>query len=72
MSAQEPCPGCGGTGQISFFKGVSRFLLSCEECPECAGLGFRLDSAPSENPGKSDKQPRKIRATKKNPKENRP
>ena len=34
------CESCGGTGQISYFKGVSRFLLSCEECPECGGLGF--------------------------------
>ena len=30
---------CGGSGQISFFKGVSRFLLSWEECPECSGIG---------------------------------
>jgi DnaJ-class molecular chaperone len=34
------CRGCGGSGQISFFKGVSRFLLSSEECPECSGLGY--------------------------------
>jgi ssDNA-binding Zn-finger/Zn-ribbon topoisomerase 1 len=38
---KQICQTCNGTGQISFFKGVSRFLLSCEECPECAGLGFR-------------------------------
>lgn len=37
---KKPCETCGGSGQISFFKGVSRFLLSIEECPECAGLGF--------------------------------
>ena len=34
------CAGCGGTGQISFFKGVSRFLVSCDECPECSGLEY--------------------------------
>ena len=34
------CELCGGTGQISYFKGVSRFILSTEDCPECAGLGF--------------------------------
>ena len=34
------CELCGGTGHISYFKGVSRFLLSTEDCPECAGLGF--------------------------------
>ncbi|MCK5341291.1 MAG: hypothetical protein KAJ60_09470 [Desulfobulbaceae bacterium] len=39
---KEACEVCGGSGQISFFKGVSRFLLSCEECPECAGLGYKL------------------------------
>ena len=37
------CDFCGGTGQLSFFKGVSRFLLSTEECSECAGIGFHLD-----------------------------
>ena len=39
------CGICGGTGQLSYFKGVSRFLLSTEECEECAGTGFKLDSA---------------------------
>lgn len=34
------CETCGGSGQISFFQGVSRFLLSTEDCPNCAGLGF--------------------------------
>jgi DnaJ-class molecular chaperone len=38
---KEVCDTCGGSGQISYFKGVSRFLLSCEECPDCAGLGYR-------------------------------
>ena len=38
------CEFCGGTGQLSFFKGASRFLLSTEECSECAGIGFQLDS----------------------------
>jgi len=38
------CPTCNGNGQISFFKGVSRFLLSVEECHECGGLGFIIDS----------------------------
>jgi DnaJ-class molecular chaperone len=37
------CDFCGGTGQLSFFKGASRFLLSTEECSECAGIGFQLD-----------------------------
>jgi len=40
---QSPCPTCGGTGQISFFKGESRFLLTDEECPACSGLGYLID-----------------------------
>jgi DnaJ-class molecular chaperone len=40
------CDICGGTGQVSFFQGVSRFLLSTTECEECAGTGFQLNSAP--------------------------
>ncbi|WP_339137819.1 MAG: hypothetical protein WGN25_06720 [Candidatus Electrothrix sp. GW3-4] len=37
---QPPCPTCGGTGQLNFFKGESRFLLSAEECPSCCGFGY--------------------------------
>ncbi len=37
------CDICGGTGQVSYFKGVSRFLLSTEECSECAGTGYMLE-----------------------------
>ena len=44
-SKTVPCPGCSGMGQTSYFGGVSRFLLSHEECPECNGLGF-LPAAP--------------------------
>ncbi|MGB5685690.1 MAG: hypothetical protein WBM35_07760 [Candidatus Electrothrix sp.] len=35
-----PCPTCGGSGQLNFFKGESRFLLSVEECPTCCGFGY--------------------------------
>jgi len=38
------CSFCHGSGQISFFKGVSRFLLSVEECPECGGIGYIVRS----------------------------
>lgn len=42
------CPTCGGSGEISFFQGESRFLLTREECPACCGLGYVLeDEAPS-------------------------
>ncbi len=42
MSDTDPslCPGCNGTGQVSFFGGVSRFQFSYDECPECSGTGF--------------------------------
>jgi DnaJ-class molecular chaperone len=45
--AREPCPFCGGSGQLNSFKGVSRFLLTVEECPQCAGLGYILPAADS-------------------------
>jgi len=37
---KKQCSTCGGTGQIGFFQGVSRFLLTWEECPQCCGTGF--------------------------------
>jgi len=72
MSTREPCPSCGGSGQISYFKGVSRFLLTCEECPECAGLGLRLDPEAGEGPQNRRKRTGKTRQMKKNPKEKKP
>ncbi|MBM9511571.1 hypothetical protein [Desulfogranum marinum] len=39
---KEVCPTCGGTGEIGFFQGESRFLLTREECPACCGLGYIL------------------------------
>lgn len=44
-----PCPGCNGTGQMTWFGGVSRFQFSYEDCPECNGFGF-LIPADEENP----------------------
>ena len=43
-----PCPGCNGTGQTTYFGGVSRFLLSYEDCLECNGVGF-LKAEPDDN-----------------------
>jgi len=37
------CPTCGGSGEIGFFRGESRFLLTREECPACFGLGYILE-----------------------------
>ena len=48
------CEICNGSGQISYFKGESRFLLSWEECPECSGMGFKIapdDAVESEAKG---------------------
>ena len=36
----DPCPGCNGTGQMTWFGGVSRFQFSYTDCPECNGVGF--------------------------------
>ncbi|WPD21697.1 MAG: hypothetical protein Q3M24_15900 [Candidatus Electrothrix aestuarii] len=56
MGTEEhpPCPTCGGSGQINFFKGESRFLLSAEECPVCCGFGYVQEEL-EEPEGKSDK-----------------
>lgn len=37
---KETCNECHGTGQMCYFKGESRFVLSQEECPACCGLGY--------------------------------
>ncbi len=39
-----PCPGCNGTGQMTWFGGISRFQFSYEDCPECNGFGFILST----------------------------
>lgn len=47
MSEKQPtrktnritCKGCGGSGQISFFRGVSRFVMDWDDCPDCLGTG---------------------------------
>ncbi|KJS03406.1 MAG: hypothetical protein VR65_01775 [Desulfobulbaceae bacterium BRH_c16a] len=46
-----PCPGCGGSGQTSYFAGESRFMLTWEDCPDCCGTGVLLDSG-NDSPGK--------------------
>ncbi|HHK60801.1 MAG TPA: hypothetical protein ENJ73_03625 [Desulfobacterales bacterium] len=57
--AKRCCPGCHGSGQVSFFQGVSRFLLTWEECPECAGLGYLLaeEGPGAHSPGAADRSP---------------
>jgi len=41
------CNTCGGSGEIGFFQGESRFFITREECPACCGLGYVLDEEPS-------------------------
>ncbi|MFZ5763091.1 MAG: hypothetical protein ACOY8P_09215 [Thermodesulfobacteriota bacterium] len=56
MSIEKiPCPACHGTGQWTFFGGVSRFFFTVEECPECGGLGFLL---PPDEPAAKNKPAR--------------
>ncbi|MCP4342249.1 MAG: hypothetical protein GY799_26080, partial [Desulfobulbaceae bacterium] len=43
-----PCPGCGGSGQTSYFGGASRFMLSWEDCPDCCGTGIVLEEKNSD------------------------
>jgi len=50
---KDICSVCGGTGQVSFFQGVSRFLLTSEECPGCDGTGYKPEQ-PSEKEEKTD------------------
>jgi len=53
------CEVCGGTGQVSYFKGVSRFLLSNDECEACAGTGYELDTADEKGVHVSGERPKK-------------
>ena len=45
--------------QVSYFKGVSRFLLSNDECAACAGTGYELDTADEKGVHVSGKKPKK-------------
>ncbi len=49
------CQFCTGSGQVHFFKGVSRFLISTEECPECLGLGFIIATESKSNNENDDR-----------------
>ncbi len=54
---KKPCEACGGTGQISYFQGESRFLLTHEECQDCFGTGiFQVenDGIKKESPENDD------------------
>ncbi|MFN2355174.1 MAG: hypothetical protein ABR512_11695 [Desulfopila sp.] len=46
------CDICGGSGQLGGFRGVSRFMITWEECPECCGTG-EVESTPPATPSQS-------------------
>lgn len=41
------CNTCGGSGEIGYFQGESRFLLTREECPACCGFGYVMEEEQS-------------------------
>ncbi|WP_319585439.1 hypothetical protein [uncultured Desulfobulbus sp.] len=41
--SKKMCNTCGGSGEIGFFQGESRFFITREECPACLGLGYILE-----------------------------
>jgi len=49
----KPCQGCNGTGQVTWFGGVSRFQFSYDECPECNGTGLQK-AKPAKGEGSQD------------------
>ena len=61
------CNTCGGSGEIGYFQGESRFFITREECPACLGVGYtELDEAQPETPagecpdkGKAKAKPRR-------------
>jgi DnaJ-class molecular chaperone len=46
------CNTCGGSGEIGFFQGESRFFITREECPACCGFGYILEEQ-TEDSGKA-------------------
>ena len=43
---RKVCNTCGGSGEIGYFAGESRFFITREECPACFGLGYVLEEDP--------------------------
>jgi DnaJ-class molecular chaperone len=38
----KKCPVCEGSGQVSYFGGESRFVVTWEDCPQCCGSGIEV------------------------------
>ncbi len=45
---KQPCEFCNGTGQMSYFQGESRFLLTHDECQDCYGTGLKQQEVDSD------------------------
>ncbi len=54
---KKVCPTCGGSGEIGFFQGESRFFITREECPACCGLGYVLEEEESQSDPKDTSAP---------------
>ncbi len=44
---KQTCNTCGGSGEIGFFQGESRFFITKEECPACYGFGYVIEDEES-------------------------
>ena len=54
MSEQKKiCNTCGGSGEIGFFQGESRFFITREECPVCCGFGYVEEDEATDKPTNS-------------------
>ncbi len=51
---KKVCNTCGGSGEIGYFQGESRFMLTREECPACYGFGYMLDDEEPDASASSD------------------
>ncbi|WP_448873359.1 hypothetical protein [Desulfobulbus propionicus] len=54
---KKVCSTCGGSGEIGFFQGESRFFITREECPACCGLGYVLEDEEDESPPGDQAEP---------------
>jgi len=61
----KTCDICNGSGQISFFQGVSRFLLTVDECPHCAGTGQQMEPDSTVEQQKSKGEEKRVSSLKK-------
>ena len=52
---KQPCEFCNGTGQMSYFQGESRFLLTHDECHDCNGTGLKQQEVESDSSPVQDK-----------------